>query len=133
MRLLLDTNILIDLSSRQEFAGLSEPDLFEMVVGSNPFLVSVVSIWEIEIKTRLKKLSLSIKVDQLSDLVKIAGGVVLTVTQDHILTQLSTEPDTRDPFDRLLLTTAAAEDALLVTRDRALQAHPLVWKPSFPT
>lgn len=131
MRLLLDTNVLVDLTARQENAGFSEPDLFELAVGANPFLVSVVSIWEIDIKTRLKKLKLAVKTEILGAMVKSAGGLVLDVTEEQILARLETEPTTKDPFDRLLLAIAAAEDALLVTRDRALQGHPLVWKP-FP-
>ena len=132
MRLLLDTNVLIDLTARQENAGFSEPDLFELAVGANSFLVSVVSIWEIDIKTRLKKLKLAVKTEMLSAMVRSAGGVVLDVTEEHILARLETEPATKNPFDRLLLATASAEDARLVTRDKALQAHPLAWKP-FPT
>ena len=130
--MLLDTNILIDLTSRNEYAGFSEPDLFEMAVGTRQFLVSVVSMWEIDIKTRLKKLSLSIKTDRLGDLVRAAGGIVMDISEEQILARLEKEPNTKDPFDRLLLTIAAAEGAQLVTRDRALQSHPLAWKP-FPT
>ena len=108
MRLLLDTNVLVDLTSRQENSGFSEPDLFELAVGSSQFLVSVVSIWEIDIKTRLKKLKLSVRTEMLSAMVKAAGGVVLDVTGEHVLARLETEPTTKDPFDRLLLATAAA-------------------------
>ncbi len=129
MRFLLDTNVLIDLTTRfDEPGGFSEPDLFEQAVGKNPFLVSVVSIWEIAIKTRLNKLHLNVRPEHLLGMVEAAGGIKLHMTEDHVLAPLSVEPATRDPFDRLLLTTAAAENALLVTRDGALQAHPLVWR-----
>jgi PIN domain nuclease of toxin-antitoxin system len=131
MRLLLDTNILVDLITREEASGFAEPDMFETAVGSNPFLVSVVSVWEIEIKTRIGKLKLAIPTAHIISLVRAAGGAVLDVTEEHILSKLDVEPQTKDPFDRLLLTTAASETALLVTRDRALQSHPLAWRP-FP-
>lgn len=132
MRLLLDTNIVVDLTSRQGYSGFSEPDIFEAAVGSNPFLVSVISIWEIDIKTRLKKLHLAVRTELLSGMVRSAGGMVLDVSEEHILARLEQEPKTKDPFDRLLLTTAAAEGALLVTRDRMLQSHPLTWKNPIP-
>ena len=131
MRLLLDTNVLIDFTEKHESFGFSEPTLFDNAIGTDAFLVSVVSIWEIAIKTRLKKLKLSITLDQISDMVKVAGGIILEISEDHVLARLETEPNTKDPFDRLLLSTAAAEKTLLVTRDRALQPHPLVWQP-FP-
>jgi PIN domain nuclease of toxin-antitoxin system len=131
MRLLLDTNILINFSEKSDSYGFSEPDLFDMSVGDGPFLVSIVSIWEIEVKSRLKKLQLTIPTEQLCDMVKVAGGILIEMSKDHVLSTLGVEPNTKDPFDRLLLTTAAAERAPLVTRDRALQSHPLVWK-AFP-
>jgi PIN domain nuclease of toxin-antitoxin system len=128
MRLLLDTNVLIDFMSRQEQDGFAEPDLFELAVGKHPFLVSVVSLWEVAIKSRLNKLSLAFPLPQWSGFIRAAGGILIDISEDHILAPLPVEPKTKDPFDRLLLTTAAAEDALLVTRDRALQSHPMVWK-----
>jgi PIN domain nuclease of toxin-antitoxin system len=129
MRLLLDTNILIDFIRRQEPSGFSEPDMFDEAVGGGPFLFSVVSIWEVEIKSRLGKLNLVHPLAQWRHLAVASGGIMLDMTEDHILAKLDVEPNTKDPFDRLLLTTAAAEGALLVTRDRALQSHPLVWLP----
>lgn len=128
MRLLLDTNVLIDLMSRQESEGFAEPDLFELAVGNQAFLVSVVSLWEVAIKSRLKKLSLAFPLQQWGTYIRVAGGILIDVSEDHIVAPLPVEPNTKDPFDRLLLTTAAAEDALLVTRDRALQSHPMVWR-----
>lgn len=133
MRLLLDTNILINFIARQETEGFSEPDLLEQAVGRAPFLVSIVSVWEVEIKSRIGKFQLAQPLSEWSVLVRTAGGVVLDVNEEHVLTRLEVEPATKDPFDRLLLTTAAAEGALLLTRDRMLQNHPLAWKPSFPT
>lgn len=128
MRLLLDTNVLIDLMSRQDAEGFAEPDLFELAVGKQEFLVSVVSLWEVAIKSRLNKLSLAFPLPQWRGFIHVAGGILIDVSEDHILAPLPIEPSTKDPFDRLLLTTAAAEDALLVTRDGALQSHPMVWR-----
>jgi PIN domain nuclease of toxin-antitoxin system len=131
IRLLLDTNVLIDVISKQPTEGFSEPDLFDEAVGQNPFLVSVLSIWEIEIKSRIKRLHLNIATVEIGHLVRSLGGVVVDVTEEHILATLDVEPDTRDPFDRLLLTTAVAEGAFLLTRDHILLSHPQVWRP-FP-
>ena len=44
------------------------------------------------------------------------------------LADLKPEPQTRDPFDRLLLAQCAVEGLRLVTRDRALAKHRLSWK-----
>lgn len=61
---------------------------------------------------------------------------VLAITTRHVLAEVSPQPLSRDPFDRLLLAQASAEGMRLVTLDRALGAtlsgHPLVWGPTTP-
>ena len=47
----------------------------------------------------------------------------------HIIGEIGPEPSTKDPFDRLLLSTAAAFQLKLVTLDRKLADHPLAWQP----
>ena len=45
-----------------------------------------------------------------------------------LLADAEPEPQTRDPFDRLLLGQCQVENLRLVTLDRALAAHPLAWR-----
>jgi PIN domain nuclease of toxin-antitoxin system len=54
---------------------------------------------------------------------------LVTIEAAHVLAELQPEPDTRDPFDRLLLAQCQMEGLRLVTTDRKLAVHPLAWRP----
>jgi PIN domain nuclease of toxin-antitoxin system len=124
VRLLLDTQVLIalieqrpDRLGRQIQAGLSVRD--------SAFSISVASLWEIAIKTRLGKLGLNVAIDLLPELIAAMRFDLLPILARHVLTKAEPEPSTRDPFDRLLLAQCAVEGMRLVTIDGALAAHPL--------
>jgi PIN domain nuclease of toxin-antitoxin system len=87
---------------------------------SSLVLVSAVTAWEVAIKRELGKL-------------RFDGSVVahaaandftpLPVTLAHAEGVADLAPHHADPFDRLLVSQAAAERATLVTRDRSLLAY----------
>lgn len=124
MSLLLDTHIL--LAVLDERTGLLPVAVRKLVEsGTGSFQVSVASLWEIAIKHRLGKLELASSLDLLPALVSAAGVAILNVTASHVLHAVSPEPDTRDPFDRLLLAQCEVEGLRLVTLDSALVGHRL--------
>ena len=55
---------------------------------------------------------------------------LLCVDHHHAVTDLVDQPDTRDPFDRMLLAQCQVEELRLVTTDRVLKEHPLAWRPA---
>ncbi len=127
MRLLLDTHILIDVLDRRDEVS---PTLLSLI--SDPAhvaAVSVASLWEIAIKTRLGKLPLSSGLDELPALLENLNFRTLPVRVSHVLHEVRPWPKTNDPFDRLLLAQCSFEDMLLVTLDGALIDHPLAWQP----
>jgi len=128
MRLLLDTHILLALIEKRTdtFAPgvqrlLAEP--------AGEFHVSVASLWEIAIKSRLGKLQLKPSLKTLPDLILGLGIELVPINEHHALAAVEPEPLTRDPFDRMLLAQCQLEDLRLVTIDRALVAHPMAAKP----
>lgn len=56
------------------------------------------------------------------------GLTILPIDIPHVITAAEPEPDTRDPFDRLLLAQCQVEGLQLVTIDRALVGHRLAFK-----
>jgi PIN domain nuclease of toxin-antitoxin system len=90
--------------------------------------VSVASIWEIAIKHRIGKLSISFNLDRLPHILEEIGIAVLDIEPKHALAEIGPEPITKDPFDRLLLGVCAAEGMKLLTIDKALVDHPLAWR-----
>jgi PIN domain nuclease of toxin-antitoxin system len=51
-----------------------------------------------------------------------SGAIILSVTDEHVLTVVKSAQGHRDPFDRLLLSIAEAEGLVLLTADEALIA-----------
>lgn len=129
MRLLLDSNIVLPIV-REEREALSAQVNLLLGNGSNDIFVSTASLWEMAIKTRLGKLPLGMPVRQLPVSVLAFGYTLLTIDQHHAIEDLLVEPATNDPFDRLLLAQCQVEGMRLVTTDRALQRHPLAWRPA---
>ena len=116
MRLLLDTQVALWwLTASPRLSKLSR----ELMVSSR-CAVSVASIWEVDLKHRLGKLPIAPA--RFRDEMRSAGATVLSVTDEHVLTRVKSAESHRDPFDRLLLSVAEAENLVLLTADTALIA-----------
>ena len=116
MRLLLDTQVALWwLTASPRLSKASR----ELVAGS-PCAVSVASIWEVALKHGLGKLPVSPL--RFRDEMLAAGAVILSVSDEHVLTAADVADTHRDPFDRLLLGVALAEGLQLLTADTALAA-----------
>jgi len=126
MRLLLDTHVLIALA-RRELSLLGPSIAAAVAAQENILFASAASLWEIAIKTRLKKIDPGLALDDLPDFLEAVGLNLLAINHRHAVWSLDPEPRTRDPFDRLLLAQCAIEDLRIVTVDRALRDHPLAW------
>ncbi|PYE26718.1 PIN domain nuclease of toxin-antitoxin system [Rhizobium sp. PP-CC-3A-592] len=121
---LLDTHIFIALlEGRSEQLPASVRQ--EIQAKGGALYLSVASLWEIAIKSRIGKLPLHTRLHDLPDAARQAGLILLPINEHHALHTISPEPSTRDPFDRLLLAQCAIENMRLVTIDRALADHPL--------
>jgi len=96
----------------------------------NAIFVSAVSLWEVAIKHRLGKLPLPYGLEKLPGALTAFAIAQMDVVVSHVLAEADPVPDTRDPFDRLLLAICQVENMRLVTLDRSLLSHPLVWRPA---
>lgn len=123
MRLLLDTHIILAIVDKvlpDRFPAIAKVIVARGVVN----VVSVASIWEIAIKTRLGKLVPALPVAVIPGYLQSIGTIILPVGISHVTAAADPEPETRDPFDRLLLAQCQVEGLKLVTVDRALADHP---------
>lgn len=127
MKLLLDTHIVLAFL-RQEFD--SQFPAFHKFFSSGKIsgFVSVASLWEIAIKSRLGKLDPGMPLEQMPATLQASDLKILPIDIPHVITAADPEPETRDPFDRLLLAQCQIEGLQLVTIDRALVGHPLAFK-----
>jgi PIN domain nuclease of toxin-antitoxin system len=126
-RCLLDTHIILAIlraDIRQRFPEISK--LVSAVDFSG--FVSVASLWEIAIKYRLGKLDPGVPLEDMQIIWEGAGLAILRIDIPHVITAAEPEPQTRDPFDRLLLAQCQIEGLQLVTIDRVLVGHPLAFR-----
>lgn len=125
MRLLLDTHTFIwwDIAPTQ----LSSHVLALCQDPKNQLLLSVVSVWEMEIKWQLGKLRLHKPLaDIIADQQRTNGVEILSMVLSHALALEMLPLHHKDPFDRLLIAQATVEDVSLVSRDSVFSAYPIV-------
>ena len=118
MRLLIDTDTFIWWVS--EASSLGQQVRTAINDTTNEILISVASLWELTIKRSNGKLRFGA---DLETSVSEEGFRILPITYRH-LGVLETLPRLhRDPFDRMLIAQAVADDLTLATRDARLGAY----------
>jgi PIN domain nuclease of toxin-antitoxin system len=128
MKLLLDTHVFIWWFNEPE--KLSPKTSTLLADDNNELLLSVASVWEMQIKVQVGKLKLAIPLSELVESQRQTNGVqVLSVELEHVLALDALPALHKDPFDRLLVAQANVEGALLVSRDPVFSSYPvkLIW------
>ncbi len=89
-------------------------------------LLSVTSLWEMQIKSQLGKLSLRVPLIELVSQQQATNGViVLPILPAHVFALERLPTPHKDPFDRLLVAQANSEGATLVSADAIFAAYPV--------
>lgn len=128
MRLLLDTNAL--LAVLRDVAPLPIAAEWALNDPANEKVVSVVNFWELTIKVSLRKLIMREPPEAvLEKFEQRRIATILSIRADHLRVLRTLPLHHRDPFDRLLVAQALAEDCTLVSSDVALDAYgvPRLW------
>ena len=122
MRLLLDTHALIwwdrdpDKLPRRVRRALQ--------AGANELLLSIASIWEMQIKQQKGTLRLDRPVRATIESQQEQNGVqVVGLTLPHVWQLAELPLHHGDPFDRILISQAKAEGLTLVSRDRIMRKY----------
>ena len=90
---------------------------------SNPIYLSIASVWELAIKISLGKMRFISKSAGFIRLAEDDDFTILPIKTAH-LTALENLPMIhRDPFDRLLVASAIAEEMTLITVDENIQKY----------
>jgi len=122
MKLLLDTHTFIWWDS--EPAKLSSEALALCQNQENDLVLSVVSVWEIQIKLQLEKLKLQLPLRELIANQRQANKIeILPVTLEHVLALEYLPNYHKDPFDRLLVAQAKVEDIVLLSGDPSIAKY----------
>ena len=86
---------------------------------------SAASLWEITIEHSIGKLDLEFTISQIEKLCTDKNIYILPIKANH-LDELNKLPKHHnDPFDRLIICQAIAEDLTLITRDTIIPNYPI--------
>jgi PIN domain nuclease of toxin-antitoxin system len=119
MRVLLDTQVLVDAYigdvplSRRVYALLSSPEALP--------LVSAISIMEIAMKHDAGKMKMGAA--ETRQAIRDLRLQVIPFELEHALRLYGLPRHHRDPFDRMLIATALAEDIPLIGSDRQFKKY----------
>lgn len=124
MQVLLDTHVALGLLRRS--LTRQHPEIARRLADPSTLgFISVASLWETAIKARLGKLNPGMPLQDIAEYFEALGLTILPIETRHVIATADPEPETRDPFDRLLLAQCQVENLRLVTMDRALMHYRL--------
>jgi PIN domain nuclease of toxin-antitoxin system len=115
MNLLLDTHTLIWFSENSPQLSATALDAIELETNSK--FVSTSTFWEIAIKASLGKLHLTQPLAKIVREIENSDAFILPVLAAHALKIEWLPLLHRDPFDRMLIAQALAEDFTLVSNE----------------
>jgi len=124
VRLLLDTHAAVWYLAADPRLGAEARSAIQRP--TNHVILSAVVVWEIAIKRALGKLPID---DRYLELLLDNGAEPLPISLDHARSVETLPSHHTDPFDRLLVVQAQAEDATVVTQDSRISAYevPVLW------
>ena len=116
---ILDTNVAL--------VALTEPDMLSPAVRTavlhGPNILSVVSYWEVLLKSMKGSLSVGDPPTWWRDALEQLAATPLALRPEHITGIYYLPPIHKDPFDRVLISQATVEDLELVTTDREIPLY----------
>jgi len=122
MKLLLDTHIFIWWADQPE--KLPPAALSALEEDANELLLSVVSVWEMQIKIQLGKLKLTLPLKELLRKQQETNDLTVSpVALTHVLALDALPFHHKDPFDRLLIAQSIEEGLTIVTADSQFSSY----------
>ena len=123
MDLLIDTQSFIWFT--EDDAKMSTKIRDIMNCESNVLLLSIVSLWEITIKTSIGKLKMQRSIDDVIKNISEEGFEILPIKPNHLLVLSKLEFIHRDPFDRMIIAQGISENIPVISSDSVFKEYPL--------
>lgn len=97
--------------------------------GENRIYFSMASLWEIAIKTGIGKLDLKLSIREIVDFCFENNVSFLPISIPHVATYMQLPLHHRDPFDRMLIAQATANNLTLISKDSQFEQYfiSLLW------
>jgi PIN domain nuclease of toxin-antitoxin system len=124
VRILVDTHVFVWYIQNNERLPRSIVSLIND--GRNDILFSVVSVWEMAIKQSTGKLNMGLPYASfIEEQMKLNQMELLAIKLAHTEIVTTLPFYHRDPFDRLLIAQAMAEDIVIVSNDSVFSLYPV--------
>jgi len=121
MNLLLDTNALILFFEGS--SNLSNNAKAAIESSNKIIFVSVISFWEIALKTSISKLEMNLSMEELEKMVWENGFEILPIGIIHTLGLRTLNYYHKDPFDRMIIQQALVENLNIVSSDSVFDQY----------
>ena len=128
MHVLLDTNSFLWFIAGNDRLNINIRNIIADL--DNDIFLSIVSLWEIAIKSNLGKLELLKPFDQLFPSQLDENDIkVLPIEIEHLSTLQTLSLHHRDPFDRLIIAQSIVENLPVISSDSSFQMYPIkvIW------
>ena len=122
MKNLLDTHVVLWFLNGEKMSEKVK----EMIIDKENY-ISVVSLWEVAIKMNIGKYTFNGGFSGFRELVRNNGFIVLPIKDEYVEHLFKLPFIHKDPFDRLLITTALVENLTLITADENIQKYDVDW------
>ena len=121
-RYLLDTHALLFMDQAPHLLPVHLHALIEDT--RNRLFVSIASLWEIQIKSMIGKLTMPLTLDRMMLRQQRENDIdLLPIEIAHIVEHKALPNHHRDPFDRMLIAQARVEGLTLLSRDKTLSRY----------
>jgi len=121
MPFLLDTHAFLwFVSGDKQLPSIIKDKIIDI---NEPCYISIASFWEITIKKQIGKLVLDISLEELFEYAIRNQIEVIQITFDHLYTLSSLPQHHSDPFDRIIISQAIAENMTLISKDKEFKKY----------
>ncbi len=123
--LLLDTHILIWMINGDSHLNLASRKAINSAAVSGSVLISAITVWEIAMLVRSKRVQISKSIQSWVDDMLAAPGIVLAPLSPEVAVESCNLPGQfhGDPADRIIVATARNQGATLFSKDKQIVAY----------
>jgi PIN domain nuclease of toxin-antitoxin system len=124
MRYLLDTHVFLWMHWGS--GALSAGARSAIVDPASEVQVSLVSLWELQIKIARERLGIAHSLEKVFAIEQQENDLqLLPLRPEHVWRLAALPAHHGDPFDRMLVAQALVEDLVLITKDSLLRSYPV--------
>lgn len=121
MKYLIDTHIFLRFIEGSD--QLNDRTKSIISDGNNEIFISIISLWEISIKTSLNKLTITGDFESIIFDVEKNDFDILPITFAHTALQNKLSYIHKDPFDRMIISQAIVENMNLLSKDEVFDEY----------